>query len=614
MPEPLGQAKLDAIAEFVKEDYETRKSDRIDLEDQWKEVDRQISMRPLPRDKQSGEAQDWFPALELPLQYNALEVIAADARRLKFPRGTEWFSAMADISDKYLERWDDRRLRKPLVGGEPAPIKLDQETANAVVKATLDHYHRLHDFRSAIDLFDAEMIKYGTGCVRIAPVELAAFRTDFRGVVDRDTTGPAVIPCAIRHTYLESGAALLHEGLCIAPSIIRYAEQLLAEIKRAAKTGTADRGWLEGQIAELTPEKSEDKRGFIRILHFAGDLLVPHGDGSTFLPSTLATVAIGANGPKVIRLQERPLDRYVIGHYLRHDPLSAYGVSPLMKGQPLQEAATLAYNELLAVAALSARPPVAYDRHDPELQAMGGPQIFPGAMWGTDEPSRIVPQQIGDINGMTTVYFGLVKQYEDLTGVTDPRRGAQVKSHTSATGTTIEAERGVARTDDFVSAVEFGAIRSILYAEYRIAQKTLGEGTPIPISAAGLEGYVTLGAADLADDASFFVHGSEGVIEERNKLQQFITATQAALQLLAAAAQTAAMGGAPPPTIDFEAMITEVYQRAGIQNVSRFIKPIPASTPPGAGVPGAAPGVPAGQASPLSPGPGAGGGANGLSV
>ncbi|KKK48753.1 hypothetical protein LCGC14_3141980, partial [marine sediment metagenome] len=170
-----------AIGEFVKSEFARRQEKRNPLEKLWKEIDRQIAMIPVTRKVESGKEEDWFPNTEMPLQFNALEVIAADARRLKFPRGTEWYNVSAEVSDKYEQRFKERREKFPLIGAAALPVKLDQETADTLVKTVLDHYHRLYDFRTQIDLFDAEAIKYGTAIARVRPVKTAKFSHDFRG-------------------------------------------------------------------------------------------------------------------------------------------------------------------------------------------------------------------------------------------------------------------------------------------------------------------------------------------------------------------------------------------------------------------------------------------------
>ena len=69
-----------AVAEWIQAEERTRKSDRSHLEKQWTEIDRQLAMKPVPRQVQSGQEKDWYPAIEEPLQFNALEVILADNR------------------------------------------------------------------------------------------------------------------------------------------------------------------------------------------------------------------------------------------------------------------------------------------------------------------------------------------------------------------------------------------------------------------------------------------------------------------------------------------------------------------------------------------------------
>lgn len=146
MPEPLTPNDWSLVGAYIRDELERRRSsaDRIDRERIWREIDRQIAMKARKREVLSGDQKDWYPNLELPLQFNALEVISADARRLKFPRGPEWFSVMANVSDKYIERFQERRDTKKLLSGieDAQQIVLDQETADVLIKATIDYYHR----------------------------------------------------------------------------------------------------------------------------------------------------------------------------------------------------------------------------------------------------------------------------------------------------------------------------------------------------------------------------------------------------------------------------------------------------------------------------------------
>jgi hypothetical protein len=513
------------------------------------------------------------------MPFNSLEVIGADTRRLKFPRGTEWFSVLPEISDKYIKRWEEQRENKPLLSGagfsfeEDSEFKrlaqqvdLDQETANTIVKASMDHYHRLYDFRSQMDLFDAEMIKYGTGVVRVRPLRTTRSFMDFRGNKLDGIEGPAVIPCSIKNTYLDdTPPAVLHEGMMIAPLVLRSSMQRLDSLLLAAKMGGKDRGWIAKEIVNLKPL---NRGRLVNVVEGEGDFVIPKSRGSIYLPNFLITIAIGQGDVSVVRMRENPTPfrSYVPGHYMRDDPTSPYGVSPLMKGQPIQEAATEVFNDLLAAARLNADPVIVYDRFDQNFAADGGPEIYPGAKIPSDSPNSVEDLKIGDVAALTNAYLALKQQYEDLTGVNDARRGAPVKSHTTTGGIELEASRGIARTDDFVTAVEQGPLRTILYMEYEIIKQVMRKSQPISVGAGGIEGWVNLTAKDLPDNVVFHVHGSAGVLNERERATNFLNASNFVVQL---AANAQALG--KQLDVNLEEIASEAYKLSGIQNAARFI-------------------------------------------
>lgn len=582
MPEKqrLSQDDWQAVADFVVAEKERRAMApcRKDKERIWKEIDRQIAMEPVPRETISGEETDWLPNTELPLQFNTLEVNAADARRLKFPRGSDWYQISAHLSDDYIERWNDRRESKKIIGDMPdeqgnmvpIPVKLDQETANTLVKATIDSFHRSYNFRAAIDLFDGEMIKYGTGVVRTRQVSMHSFFHDWRGTESKSALGPAVIPMSIKNVFLDdSPVAVMHEGITHAPAHIRRGKRRIDDVLNAIKKGGPERGWRQSAIRKLAAEKTEHPTdNLIEYLEIEGDLIVPRSRSSIFLPNVIVTVAQGRRVREVIRFRENdtPFNAYDVGYYMRQDVDDPYGVSPLMKGAPLQEAATLALNEMMAGAALNARPPCFYDRNDMTFTAAGGPRMHPGAMNATDSPNAAEWMDRVNLGELTNTYLGLVKQYEDLTAVNDPRRSGTVLSHTTAHAVEIEQARGLSRTDDFVQDVETGPLTSILNKEYWIIKRSLKSAVPIPVDMGGIEGWITVAGADLADDVSFMVTGSAGVLDERQKMESFVAATNIVTQMVGLAAQLGT-----PLDIDFAQLAEEIYRRAGINNARKFI-------------------------------------------
>jgi len=566
----LNAADWKAIAEFIKDEKERRKEARHHKEQQWAEVDRQLRMEPKPRVIVSGDKNDWFPNIELPLQFDTLEVTAADVKRLAFPRGTEWYDVNAELSDEYIERFEKRRETKPLIGSQPIPAKLDQETANTLVKTAIDHYHRLFDFRANVISFAIEAIKYGSAVVRVREVNHPDLSNDYRGVKG-DVRGPAMIPCSIKNTYLDdSPHSVMHEGISSAPSTIRTSFQHLEKLTKAARMGGSKRGWMIGQIKELEPLGDQDaKKGHVELLEWEGDLIVPRKRGeSIFLPNVLVTVAVGNNAPRPVRFRENPVPfhSYAIGHYMRENLQDVYGTSPLIKGLGLQEAASLVFNSLMAAGALNAEPPVAYDVQDTQFAGDSGPDIHPNALWPSDAPDKIIPQKIGNIDALLNVYIALLKQYEDLTGNTEARRGDRARSHTSATGADIEAAQGIVRVQDFVNDLELGPLTSILYMEYAIIKDVMKRPQPVSVGSGGIEGWINLAAADLPDRSIFLVQGSSGQLNERQRIADFDGANEFALKVQAQAAQLDV-----EINLNYEEQILERYRIAGINNAQKFI-------------------------------------------
>jgi hypothetical protein len=585
------------IANWIRGEKERRElaPKRRELKSIWAEIDRQVAMIPRAKEILSGQKADWIPNTELPLQFNTLEVNCADARRLKFPRGTEWYSCSSDMSEEYLAKWTERRSRIPLFGSLLDAPKMDQETANTLPKVVLDHFHRLYDFRSMIDLFDVESIKYGTGILRVKEVEMHKFFNDYRGTQRQTMKGPAVVPCSIKNVFLDdTPMAVMHEGITMSPGHIRCTFKHYKDVQNAIATGGSERGWRKEVIRRLEPEKGKDaNREHIELIEFEGDLVVPRTSSNNpiFLPGVIVTVAAGRNATEVVRYQEQgyPFPSYIVGTYMRDCLDSPYGTSPLIKGQPIAEAATDCANRLLTAAALAAQPPGWYDANDPRLTGSGGPRIFPGSLSATDSPDAIEFMEAPDVAKLLQVYLAFLKQYEDLTAVNDPRRGGPIKSHTTATAADLEQTRGLSRTDDFVQGQEQGPITSLLYREYEIAKRCMSKPVPIQVDAGGIEGWVRVAAADLPDDVAFRVHGSAGVLDERTQFENFMQGTNASLQLIGMAAQ---MGIQVP--VDFNALVLETYKRAGINNAGTFIG-ANSSSP---GVTAAPPVPPAGEAVP----------------
>lgn len=562
-----------AIADFVKAEKDRRAAHphRKQLERDWKEIDRQLAMEPKPRKLASGSESDWLPNQELPLQATALEVILADANRMKFPRGRDWYEAHSEVSREYEQRFGESSMALYSKGVSSAePIRVDQETADVLVKATLDHYHGLYDFRGHWDLLDGEAIKYGTYVGYVREVLIPKFDINVSGAFPRDLRGPALVPHSIKDVFLDdTPLSVMHEGVATSGAVVRRHYKKLDDLKRAVKDGGNGRGWMASALAALEPKKGNlETREHLEMLEWEGDILVPQSGSPIFIPAVRLLVAVGNGTARVVRYQDSIKGSYFVGHYMRERRDSPYGVSPLMKGRPIQEAATEVFNRLSAAAILNAEPPTFYDKYDTALAAAGGPSLAPGSSTGCEDPTKVKDLQIGDPAALLQVYLALLKQYEDITAVNAPRIGAQGKSHTTAFGIDVEQSRGQVRTEDYVGAQLHGPMKLVLEKEYAIVRDIMRTPQPILIDEAGIEGWRTVTADQLPDRVAFTVHGSLGPLNEREKMQAFDVATQRALSLIAAGTQL----GLPTPQIDLMEIIRHQYEQAGINDANRFLR------------------------------------------
>jgi hypothetical protein len=245
-------------------------------------------------------------------------------------------------------------------------------------------------------------------------------------------------------------------------------------------------------------------------------------------------------------------------------------------------------NRLIAVGVLDAEPPISWDPNDGRMTGMNGPVIAPGAIWPSDNPQGVVVHHIGNLADLLQVYLSLLQQYEDLTGVNAPRRGAQAKSHTTAFAAGIESEKGLIRTADFVQTSELGSTTDILNLEYKIARETVGK-KGVSVFVKELNRFVTVTKNDLPETVNFDVMGSSGPASAQEQSQNTVNAFQLAAQLSGPSQQ---MGG---PVLNFGEAMKEILKNGQIPNPERFIAQAPAppqGTPKGQGPNGDLPGVP----------------------
>lgn len=580
------------IAEYIINEWSERKRARRGLEKQWAEIDRQLRMEPdrthkLDANGKEDKLRAWMPEIELPLQSQTLEVLTADAQRMRFPSVGTWFTAHSALTDKYLDRVDFQSL---IAGDEnEVPSIINQDNADNLVIGTLNHFHRQYDFEGNIDLIDAEAFKYGVGVGKLRTAKKTVFMDTAKGMIKKDQRIPVLFPRSIKNTYLDqSEHNLMNEGYVIGPLTIEdkvvKVEDLMQSSKGSSDPYREDGGWMPSMVKNL----DGDKNGNITLVEAEGDIVCPRkSSGNLFFPNVIITVAQGKIGEKTenrlvrIRFQNYDMDSHIEFHYHREHVDTSYGTSPLMKGWPIQKAASESLMRSIMSGQLSTQPPLGYDGEDANFIAQGGPRIFPGAQWPTI--GDIKAHMIGDPTALFAMYQGLLQQYYDVTGVNTPRLGAQTVSHTTAFAKDAELTRGTIRTVDYIQSTNRSALTKFLNMEYKIIKDILREQT-IYIDA--YKGFAKVNKESLPDDVVFEVFGSGGPSEEMQKDQKRLSSMQMALSLDQIKAQYSQLGY--QSSIDIEAAIEQVLSQGGWNDIDVILGN---NAAPGAamqaGVPGA---------------------------
>ena len=596
----INRADFETLADYIQEEAKrrVRVRQKLGLTTAWADIDRQVAMRPnltYKRNTDGSENRDkaWLPEVELPLQAQTLEVLTADARRLMFPTGGDWFTAASLTTDEYLAGMEVQSY----VAGDlnDVPSRVTQDNVDKLVVGLVQHWHRQYDFPGHVDRINAEVFRYGLGCGRVRRVKKALLKDQQGQMYRKDSILPVLIPRSIKSVYPDDRAYInMQEGEMAAPLTIEVHQKSLADLKRAAAAGSSDPyndqgGWMARGLVGVEAGKD----GEITTYEAEGDFLIERKRGSSILVTNACVeVAVGTRGKGIFRLRWVDEPSYIWFPYHYEDAASVYSTGPLMKGWPVQAAATEALCRTMISAALYAQPPVTWDSSDPTLAANGGPSIYPGASIGS--LGVVSALQIGNPSAISGIYQGLLMQYADVTGVNAPRLGAQTVSHTTAYAKSTELARGEVRTVDYVNATLSAALTAYLGLAYRMGRpKARNERFHVESFGGYLENIST---AQLPEEVCFKAIGAGGPQEEAQKRANKLAAVQLAIQIHQLAKQMGEETGFSLPNV-----LTSVLREGGWTDVEALVagdENVPDEPPPGAGIPGAVPALGATEASP----------------
>lgn len=564
--ESIGESEYRKISEAVIEEFRARKSRRKDLEKKWAEVDRQLRMEPERSHKQDAagkiiKGKEWLPEVELPFQAQTLEMLTADARRLKFPRNRDWFTARAALTPQYMEAW--KGAGSPILGEKSQnTIEVTQDDADRLAQAALSYFHSQYDFRANVDQIDADAFKYTFGVGRLRAVNksimnLSALRDSKPEII------PVLIPRSAKSVYLDDTQhALMHEGVRLGPNIIQEKTIKLADLQAAAKD---DDSYIRSQIGAL----KADKDGNVQLIELEGDLVVDVGDKVIIEKNIVVTAALGSGTGEsktthgLVRVKNgEGFSTYFVHQYQLDSTDSAYGSSPLLKGMPIARIMAQTMNRMLESGMLKNGPPIGYNRDDPAFALTGGPNIEPYAKWQTTDPLNVYDEVGGDPSALFNIFQGLVAMYTDVTGVNPARLGALTKSHTTAFAKDAELARGESRTVDFTNATLEGPMTRLLDLEYRMGLKHW-KNRPIYIDA--WKEFAEIKKGHLPDIVKFVAIGAGAPAEEQARFAAKFESAQAAIQLDGFSVQQGNQ-----PTIDVPALIKSILADGGWSDVSEI--------------------------------------------
>ena len=592
------------IADYVVEEYEKRKRKRADRERQWDEVDRQIRMEPEVAYKRLANGQVdhkklWMAETELPLQALALETNVTDARRMLFAPGDAWFRAHAQVTDEYLEKVQGPGGIKVLGDKNYVPSTIQQDNVDKLVEGFVNHWFRQYDHNSRFDVINAEAFKYGIGVGRARLERKNIWITEARGVRTEKQLIPVIVPCSIKNLYLEEPRPTFHSSTVLGPAHIAVDQIKYENIAIAANKGSTDPddedgGWMPKQFKQIVPEKN----GYVRLLEMEGDIVIPRKTvKSMVLRGAIITVAVGgtkegesASSKAVIRFRFRksPWSSYLLFPYMKESADDAYPTGPLMKGRPVQMAATDATNRFLDSAMLKNAPPTGYDRNDQTFAASGGPQIYPYAMWESTDPVQVYDKVGGDPTALSQAALQFVNLYSELTGVLPARTGARTTSHTTAAAKNSEMQRSMSRIADYSEQTGNGPVTNWLNIAYHLGREAIKGKKNFVVWIPQYGGHVEIDADMLPEDVEFEWFGSQGPQDKQQRMQAKIQSFQMAMQLDGASVK---MGN--PPELNISSAIREVLREGGWYDLEAILNAPhqPRDVTPPGGAPGA-PGFP----------------------
>lgn len=515
------------VESYIESELSHRRSDpnRQAHEAIWKEVDRQVAMKPMKRIVHGEEVSDWHSTVELGELAKASEVLTADVRRMIFPHSRAWFDPHVDIDD------DD-------------PV--EQKQTDGALRAFMGQQHVDFGLKARFELSVKEALHHGSFVAEAVWMHRAKITG---GEKVENIAAPVWVPHSMWNCYPDPSPSVIGTDMFYSGSMMIVSYSPRHKVMEMAK----GEGWFN---LDKIPKVGKDEDD--QIVTYYGDLVIRRQDGEIFLPNSKVVTA----NKRVIYYApiELPYPPIIYAGYERIDVRDPYYTSPIVKLSPMQKLGSVMANKFIESISLKVEPPIVYDASDPYFVESGGPVIAPGYKSATKGTANWKAIEVGDPNAASAGLTLAIRQIQEGTGVNAVRAGGTTADRKTATEIERVSQAGEIRTVDFVDKLESQGLRPFLYMQHALNRKHL-TGYSFYNSEMDAPDFMRASRQDMPESVHFDVVGSKGLLGEEARTQKTsaVTAFASGNQLFA-------------PLLKPEALLVEMYQDAGNKNPERFIK------------------------------------------
>jgi len=548
----ITQENWDQVEKAVNEQLEARKTseDRKDHERIWKEVDRQIRMKPMQRFMADGKEvdlkKDWHSALELGELSTASEVIASDVMRIIFQQ--TWFQPHAEI------QWPiDQKTGKRAVNDDR------QDVTDGLLRNLMVQQHKDFGLKARFRLSVKESLHHGGFCAEIRMEEQLLVR---EGSKIRKVSAPVWVPYSMWNTYPDPSPSVIGTNMFYTGNMILCEYIPYSKLKEYAQGD----GWIKKRL-EMVEKRKEGDGKDVELVKFKGDLYIDRSTDDIYLPNSEVILANG----KLVYYAPAKLDypNVIYSGYERQDVRDPYYTSPIIKLSPTAKIATIAANMFIDGSKLKVEPPIEYDSNDPEYAMNGGPVIAPGAKTGTRSVgSGMKALDVGEPNYALSAYTLTTQQMKEGLGVSSNRSGVRQGDRETATAANLANQGAEVRTMEFVSQLEPQGLLPFLYMQHDLNRREMGEYT-FYNDEMHTPDFIRATKKDIDANAHFEVVGSRGLLGEEKRR----TALNGAVAFFSGNPLFAGM-------LEPVEIIMDTFREAGKKNPEEWLKAQDKGLPP----------------------------------